>query len=465
MSDPRPEPCDSPKSGAGARHAAILIVDDDGPMALGLKKLVERDGHVADTASSAEEAFELLQSGSYGLVLSDVRMPGASGLDLLEHVKRLEPTLPVVLLTGHATIASAVAAIRAGAFDYLPKPFKLDEVRIVVQRALERKSLVDEVSFLRREVVRRYSFGEVVAGAAMQAALDMAQRVAPASSSVLVSGETGTGKELVAKAIHFASARAERPFLAVNCAALSASLIESELFGHARGAFTGAVETKSGYFQVADGGTLFLDEIGEISLEIQVKLLRVLQEGVFQRVGDTRSRSTDVRVVAATNRDLEDEMRRGRFREDLYYRLAVVNIRLPALRERREDIPALARHFLARFAREFGKPVRDIDAETLARLQAYQWPGNVRELENAIERGVLLAEDEYLASDALPGASAASTRAGDGGGALVTLEENEKAHLLRVLRETENNKNVASRILGITRRSLYRKLEKHGLKT
>ena len=474
MSDPAQASSAEPAP-AGAR---ILIVDDDQPMAAGLKALVEKEGHRADTVASAEQALARLDDETYALILSDVKMPGLSGLELLDEVQRRDPQLPVVLLTGFATVANAVEAIRRGAFDYIPKPFKLDEVRIVVRRALERGALVQEVSFLRSQVVRKFSFGEVVAGAAFRKVLELAEKVAPARTSVLITGETGTGKELVAKALHFASPRKDRPFLTVNCSALAPGVIESELFGHARGAFTGAVEARPGYFQAADGGTLFLDEVGEIEPSLQAKLLRVLQEGTYQRVGETRTRSVDVRVLAATHRDLEEAMRTGRFREDLYYRLAVVNLKLPALRERRHDIQALAEHFLARFARELGKPTRVIPEPVLAALLKYRWPGNVRELENAVERGVLLSDGEELSAAALPAdaqpLSVASARSAAAAAEpdttpvdpaeLVTLAANEKAHIERALAATGNNKNLAAKLLGITRRSLYRKLDKHGLK-
>lgn len=464
-----------PEASGRRNGARILVVDDEEAMAAGIRSVIEREGHRVDLAASAEEAIGRLRETAYALVLTDVRMPGASGLDLLDEVRRIDPEIPVVLVTGYATVQSAVDAIRRGAFDYLPKPFQLDEVRLVVRRALERRALVGEVSFLRREVIERIESGEVVAGPAMQAVLDRARRVAKASSGVLVTGETGTGKELVAKAIHDASPRAARPFLTVNCAALAEGLIESELFGHARGAFTSAVDNRPGYFEVADGGTLLLDEIGELPAAVQSKLLRVLEDGTFQRVGETRARTADVRVIAATHRDLEAEMAAGRFREDLYYRLAVVQLRLPPLRERREEIPPLVRHFLVRFARDLGKPVTRVGEDVMARLVAYGWPGNVRELRNAVERGVLLAEGDALAAEAVPGlggaagrTAAAGAAAGAGTGALaedaiVPLAEYERRYLRRVLEAAEGNKNRAARWLGITRRSLYRRLEKHRL--
>jgi len=380
----------------------ILIVDDDESVRWVLKKALEKDGLEAVLANDAAEAFLRLQDGDIAVVLMDIRMPGMSGLDALEKVRKEGRNVSVIIMTAQATMQNAIEAMRRGAYDYITKPFDLDEVTILVKKALDVRHLSQEVDTLRAEVREKYEEGLVGGTSAMQEIYKTIGRVAESDATVLIHGESGTGKELVARAIHYHSKRAGRPFVAVNSAAIPSELLESELFGHEKGAFTGAVARKMGKFEAAAGGTLFLDEIGDMSLSLQGKLLRVLQEREFERVGGTEPIRTDVRVIAATHHTLEKMVRENRFREDLFYRLNVIQINIPPLRKRKDDIIPLAEHFLRKYQDGRGAAKKVFTPETLKALRAYDWPGNVRELENAVQRAVTLAQGDKIFPDALP---------------------------------------------------------------
>jgi two-component system response regulator PilR (NtrC family) len=381
----------------------LLVVDDEASIRDFLTLLFHEEGYAVESAASVEEARKLLDERGYDLVLCDILMPDGNGLDLLREVKQGEAHSAVIMMTAYTTTKSAIEAMKLGAYDYISKPFDVEELKVVVQRALEKTELVDENVYLRRELEQRYGFGNIVGRSArMQAVFALIERVARTNSTVLLHGESGTGKELIARAIHFASPRAAGRFLSINCGALPEPLLESELFGHERGAFTGAVKEKKGLFQEASGGTLFLDEIGEMTPAMQVKLLRALQERVVRKVGGNAEEAVDVRIIAATNQNLEERIERGDFREDLYYRINVIPIRLPALRQRREDIPLLVDHFIKKYSAEMAIPARRVSVEAMRLLESYDWPGNVRELENLVERALALSGSDTLAAGDLP---------------------------------------------------------------
>ena len=450
--------------------ARILVVDDESRMAGLIKRELEDNGHSAVTAGDGETALARLSEREFDLILTDLRMPGMDGLELLARVKDRSPQTEVVLMTAFASAQTAVRAMKEGAFDYLIKPFEMDELMIMVDRIGERRRLEMENAQLRSEMAgdRPVIVGD---SEAMKAVMDLVMKVAGQDTTVLIQGESGTGKELIARAIHAESPRAGGPMVTVNCAAIPETLIESELFGHEKGAFTGAEGRRLGRFELANGGTLFLDEVSELAPQAQAKLLRALQERVVERVGGGESLPVDVRVLAATNRDLQAQVSSGAFREDLFYRLNVFPIRVPSLRERREDVPVLAEHFLARMGgrNPLGEGARRI-------LSGYDWPGNVRELENVVERAVILAgpgrpiTGEHLAdlAAAVPGTgtaapipeSAGSVSIPDEG---VDLEELEKQHILEALRKTGGNKSEAARLLHISRRRLYSRMNHHGI--
>jgi two-component system response regulator PilR (NtrC family) len=378
----------------------ILIVDDEKGMRDLLSIMLRNDGYKVDSAESANRARDLILKTSYDLIISDIAMPDGSGVDVLRAAKETQPDTIVILITAYASTESAIEALKLGAYDYIIKPFDVEEMRIVLKNALERRQLERENTLLKRELKENSRFDDLVGeSAAMEEVRAMLDRVAGTSSTVLISGESGTGKELAARAIHRRSPRKSKQFVSINCGALPDELLESELFGHVKGSFTGAVATKKGLFEVADGGTIFLDEIGDTSPAMQIKLLRVLQEREIRRVGGTEQLEVDVRVIAATNQDLEAMVRAKRFREDLFYRINVIAIKMPGLREKREDIPVLANHFLAKYTRMMGKKIREISAEAMRQLMEYSWPGNVRELENVIERAVALETTDRI----LPG--------------------------------------------------------------
>jgi two-component system response regulator PilR (NtrC family) len=384
--------------------ALILVVDDEKSICELLEITFRKEGHKVEVASTVEAARRKLQSQIYDIVISDIRMPGGSGVELLQFSKEISPECFFLLITGVPTLETAIAAINSGADRYVIKDHNLiEQLRRVIQEATDKLKWKKEAGYLRRELRRLTGLDNIIGQSPkMRAIFELIQTVAPQSSRVLITGESGTGKELVARAIHENSARASEPFITINCGAFPETLLESELFGYMKGAFTGANENRQGLFQAAHGGTLFLDEIGNMTLTMQVKLYRVLQEGKVRPVGSTEETDVDVRVIAATNKDLEKEISEGRFREDLYYRLSVIPVHVPTLRERREDIPLLARHFLERFRKEMDKPVRAISTEAMRRLEGYEWPGNVRELENTMERAVALETSQEISMGVLP---------------------------------------------------------------
>ena len=380
----------------------ILVVDDEMIVCESCKRILEEEGYEVDTALSGKEALEKMKENPYDIVITDLKMPEIDGMEVLRTFRREYPDAIVIMITGFSTVETAVEAMKLGAFDYIPKPFTPDEVSIIVKKAIEKKSLLLENIYLRQELQEKYGFHNIVGKSKkMQEIYRVVAKVAGTDSTVLIYGQSGTGKELVARAIHFNSPRRERQFVPVDCAVLSENLLESELFGHVRGSFTGAVTTKPGLFEVADGGTVFLDEVGNISLAIQAKLLRVLQEREFTPVGGTKAKKVDIRLIAATNKDLEKMIREETFREDLYYRLNIVPIYLPTLKERQEDIPLLAVHFLKKYAEEMGKTIKGFTPEAMEKLMKYPWPGNVRELENVIERTVVMIDEEMVRVDQL----------------------------------------------------------------
>ena len=385
-------------------HGKVLIVDDEESLLEFLGLFFEGEGYGVEAVASMAEARERLAESEYDLVLCDILMPDGNGIDLLREIKQRDPHAAVIMMTAYSSAKSAIEAMKAGAYDYIPKPFDVEELKVMTEKALEKTALEEQNVYLRRELEGKYTFSNIIGSSRkMQEIFRLVERVAQTSSTVLIHGDSGTGKELIARAIHYASPRGEGKFLSINCGALPENLLESELFGHVKGAFTGAVREKKGLFQEADRGTLFLDEIGEMTPAMQVKLLRALQERTVRRVGGTREEPVDVRIIAATNQDLEGLIESGDFREDLYYRINVIPIELPPLRRRREDIPLLVEHFLKRFSDQLGaeEPKR-ISVEAMQALEGYHWPGNVRELENVIERAVALAPEPTLTTRDLP---------------------------------------------------------------
>jgi DNA-binding NtrC family response regulator len=431
--------------------------------------VLRREGYDVLGFTDPMAALAAIESRDFDLLVTDLKMPGADGIEVLRRARKASPELPVILITAHATVPTAVAALREGAFDYVQKPFDNEELRALVKRALEVTRLARENRYLRAELRTRYSLDAVVAeSAGMREALELARRAAASRSTVLVTGESGTGKELVARAVHYHSERVGGAFVAVNCKALAPGVLESELFGHERGSFTGAERTRPGLFERADGGTLFLDEIGEIEPDFQSKLLRVLQERRVQRVGGSEEKPIDVRIVAATNRDLRAEIAAGRFREDLYFRLAVIPIHLPPLRERREDVLPLASHFLAHWNRELSRSVAGWTPEVERWLLAHAWPGNVRELENAIERGVVLARGDRIGFDDLlidaPGEEPQPEAGATSGASLQEfLDAAAAERIRRVLEQTAGKRVETARRLGIDRATLYRLMRRYGI--
>jgi DNA-binding NtrC family response regulator len=456
--------------------ARILIVEDERAIQLALSGLLRREGYDVELAGSGEEALAKLAAAPSDLVLTDLALGrGASGMDVLKGAKQLRPETVVVMITAHGSEKIAVEAMKNGAEDYVPKPFDNDEIRLVVQRALARTRLERENRLLLEQVQKQYGYENLIgSGPAMQRVFATLQKVAETDLTVLVRGESGTGKELVAQALHNRSPRRGRPFVAVNCAAISPELVESELFGHEKGAFTGADARRQGRFEAADGGTLLLDEIGDMPPETQAKVLRVLQERSFERVGGTKPIDVDVRVIAATHRNLEEEVRKGRFREDLYYRLKVVTIELPPLRDRPEDVPALALRFLEQVTERLGLEKRQLGESALARLVRHRWPGNVRELLNVIEQAAVLSASPVIEeADLELGGSALPAQAGASGSAAGlpfaeakrrAVEQFERGYLLDALRRSGGNVSRAAEALGMVRQSLQQKIRELGLR-
>jgi DNA-binding NtrC family response regulator len=446
--------------------STVLLVDDDDAFRNVLSGELQRMGFAVTAVPSAAEAIRRVSEREPDIVLLDLRLPDMNGLDVLRRIREKCPTTDVIMLTGHGTIDTAIESIRMGAFDYIAKPCPLDELDVRIRRALERQSLRRRASLLERGLTPP-DLGAAFVGESpeFRRVLQLIDRVGPSDSTVLISGETGTGKEMVAKLLHARSARRGRPFVVVECAALQETLLQSELFGHERGAFTGADRAKAGLFEVAHGGTICLDEIGEVSVATQVKLLRVLDTSTFRHVGGTTEIKVDVRVLAATNRDLPAMVRQGVFREDLYYRLSTVPVALPPLRDRGSDIELLARHFAALLSERFGVEKR-LSAAALDVLRRHYWPGNVRELFHTIEAAIVVCESDEVRPEHLPAALRAvpltpSSSNGDHGG-LQTLEAMERAHIERALKETNGHRGQAAKILGISERNLYRKLREYG---
>ena len=454
--------------------ATVLVVDDERNIREGLRKSLELDGYTVATAGDGREALSVLATDEIDLVIADLRMPRLSGEQLLKEVAESHPTVRVIILTGHATVEVAVQAMRDGAYDFLEKPVNLERLSLLVERALAERKLTLSNRELRRELERQQaSRGMLGNSAAMSRVLEMVEQVAPSRASVLITGESGVGKEVVAESIHRLSPRAEQPLVKVHCAALAESLLESELFGHEKGAFTGAVGRKRGRFELAHMGTIFLDEIGEISPSVQIKLLRVLQDRAFERVGGEERVQVDVRVIAATNRNLKEETEAGRFRDDLFYRLNVVNIQVPPLRERREDIPILATGMLKQLAGENSKEINGFDADASQRLWYYGWPGNVRELQNAIESAVVMARGSAITAIDLPPHirdpaldAIVTTDSGDVEVRLAVgslLDDAERELIRYTLAAHRGNKTKAASVLGISRKTLHRKLAEYGI--
>jgi two-component system response regulator HydG len=440
----------------------VLVVDDDAAIREALSRTLERFGYEVILAEDGQAGLDRLREGEIHILLADLQMPRLSGQELLKAAKTIAPDVEVIVITGHGTVEDAVEAMKEGAYDFITKPFKRVQLERTIRRAAEKQALALQNRRLQARLDELQGVGSIVGTSpVMLRTLEMVQQVAPSTATILIQGESGTGKELIADAIHHGSPRREQAFVKVNCAALPEQLLESELFGHERGAFTGAVARKAGRFEMADEGTLFLDEIGDISPAMQGKLLRVLQSGEFERVGGTRTLKVDVRVVAATNRNLAGLVRERRFREDLYYRLNVIAIHLPPLRERREDIPLLAHQFLRRYSAKNGKSLGGFTEEALDLLQTYAWPGNVRELENVIERAVVLTRSESITPADLPETLVRSDQASRH--LLVSigtpLEEVESRLIDETLRFTKGDKTVAAKLLGIATRTIYRRMK------
>jgi DNA-binding NtrC family response regulator len=444
---------------------SILVADDEKNIREGLCEALALDGYEVAGAADGQEALDMVNRGAVDLLITDLKMPRLSGEELLRKAAAQFPTMPVIILTGHGTIESAVQAMHDGAYDFLTKPVNLDRLSLLVKRALATRELALQNRVMQEELERRSGFASIIGRSAeMRHVFEMVRQVAPTRSSVLITGESGSGKEMIAEALHYNSPRKDRPFIKLHCAALTESLLESELFGHEKGAFTGAVARKRGRFELANLGTLFLDEIGEINQNVQIKLLRVLEEKRFERVGGEETIEVDVRLIAATNRNLKEAIADGSFREDLYYRLNVVNIAMPPLRERKEDIPLLTAAFLKEFSQENGKPIEGIDPKARAALYSYSWPGNVRQLRNSMESAVVLCKSSLITLDDLP----PNVRGESGEEALrlplgASLAEVEKEVIRSTLARESGNKSRTAEILGIGRKTLHRKIEEYGL--
>ncbi len=438
----------------------ILIVDDELILRESLAEWLERDGYETNTAASGEDALEMVKATRYDILFVDIKMGGISGLEVLKKVKADDPEVAVVVITAYGAIATAIEAMRSGAYDYLLKPFDPNELGILIEKILDYQAQARENQFLKEQFKDRTRFENIIGQSrSMQTVFDLIQDIAPAESTVLITGETGTGKGLTAKAIHTLSPRCDGPFVMVNCGAIPEQLMENELFGHQAGAFTDAKTTQKGRLELAHDGTLFLDEIGEISMRMQIDLLRVLEDRIFYRVGGTQPLEVDFRVIAATNRDLLESIKEGVFREDLYYRLNVISLQMPPLRERKEDIPMLAEHFLARFAQETNKSMDSIQREAIDEMMLYEWPGNVRELENAIERAVVVGKSRYLMPEDLPIFRPDFVKPPNN-----TLKEIEKAHIIQILKDNDWNMSRSAKILAIDRSTLYSKIKRYDIR-
>jgi two-component system response regulator PilR (NtrC family) len=456
----------------------ILVVDDEESIREFFQIMLKREGYEVFTASNGREGFEFLKKNQVDLIISDIQMPEMSGLELLSKIKEFDPEMIMVMITAFGSTEIAVEAMKRGAYDYVQKPFKIDEVKIVIRQALERRTLKIENQQLKKELGTKYAFDNIIGGAPpMLRIYELVKRVANTKSSVLINGESGTGKELIARAIHYNGPLKDKPFVTVNCGAIPENLMESEMFGHKKGSFTGAIADKKGLFEVANTGTIFLDELGELPLTMQVKLLRVIQEGTFKRVGGTEDITVDVRVISATNKNLEHEVKAGRFREDLFYRMNVIQITCPPLRERKEDIPMLAGHFLDKFSKSLGMNVKKISNEAVDILRKYHYPGNVRELENIIERTVALEPGAIILPESLPRHMSEVREESHGQVDPQTIQINstkgielerltaefERALLVKALEQTGGVKKKAAKLLNISFRSMRYRVDKYGL--
>lgn len=440
----------------------VLVVEDEELMRSILRRLLEGEGYEVFTADSAENALQLFAERTFDVVLSDIKMAGIDGIELLDRIKSIDEQAMFIIMTAYSSVDSAIAALRKGAYDYLTKPFINEDLLQTISNAAAQRELFLENRALRRELNHQFNFSEIIGTSeAIEDVFEIVKRVADTTASVLIQGESGTGKEMIARAIHFNGSRSSKPFLAVNCGAMTESLLESELFGHTKGAFTGAVADRKGFFRSAEGGTVFLDEIGEMSMPLQVRLLRALQEHEVTPVGSSTAIKFDARVVAATNRDLDSEVANGNFREDLFYRLNVIEMSIPPLRMRRGDIALLAKHFVTKTARAQNLPEKLISDDAMSVLAAYDWPGNVRQLENAIERAFILSGDEIDVTS-LPAKLKQGDVSGTGEqGAQATLDEIEKRYVLEVLESEDGDKSRAAKTLGIDLSTLYRKLKRY----
>jgi DNA-binding NtrC family response regulator len=452
----------------------LLIVDDSVGNLRALRQVLGAEGYEVATASRAQEAIQLYEAGPpFDAVLADLKMPGMDGLQLYRHLAAVDPLVQFIIMTAHGTIGSSVEAMKEGVYDYLVKPLNTDELSLILAKAIRERQQTSELMGLRAEVAGRYEFHNIVGQSlALRKVFDMVKAAAPTDATVLITGETGTGKELLAKAIHFNSPRGQNALVSINCAALSESLLEAELFGHVKGAFTGALTSRIGRLEAADRGTLFLDEIGQMSLTLQAKLLRFLQERTFEPVGSSTTRTVNTRIIAATNRDMEDEVRAQRFLPDLYYRLQVIQLTIPPLRERREDIPLLAMYFIEAAATELGRPAREMSSEIIEALRAYSWPGNVRELKNTIDRLMILGQGQKIAVHELPSHMIEQTATSEKPSDVllrelppqgVTLQEVQRELLYKTLQLFDGNRTFAARALGISRKSLWERIERFGL--
>ena len=449
-------------------NGSILIADDEDSIRESLTIVLEDEGYNCTAVKDGSEAIDAIDKASYDIIVTDLKMPNVYGIEVLEYALKHSSDTLTIIITAHGTIETAIQALRKGAADYILKPLEFDEVLIRIKNLLEQKSLAQENKYLREQIDKEYNFNHIIGeSSAMKEVYKMVERVSQATSNVLVTGQSGTGKELVARAIHSNSDRSKKPFLAINCGAIPENLVESELFGHKKGSFTGANADKDGVFVAAHGGTVFLDEVAEIPLNLQVNLLRVIQEREVKPVGSNQMVSFDTRIIAATNKDLEKEVEEGNFRDDLYYRLNVVEISLPPLEQRKEDIPLLAHHFLQKYNKELKHNLKGITSDAMGAMMAYQWKGQVRELENVIERAVLLSDGDFLTIEDLPASFKKSAGSDDFQMDSDKLDEAikvfEKHHIQSVLKRTEGNKSEAARLLGIDPSTLYRKMERLGV--
>jgi DNA-binding NtrC family response regulator len=446
-------------------HWHILVVDDEEIMCESLAAWMREDGYAVETASSGREAVEKARCRDFAICFVDLKMPGGmDGIETMMEIRRLHPAASIIIITAYATVDTAITAMKEGAQEYIVKPANPAEISLLVERIIKVKNLERENTILRKKLTRSYRVHDIISkNAKMQELLQLTREVASLRSTVLIQGESGTGKELVARAIHYSGGRAGRPFIAVSCAALAETLLETELFGHEKGSFTGAAQMKKGKFEMADGGTIFLDEIGDISPKLQMDLLRVLQERCFYRVGGSEEVQLDTRVIAATHVNLQEAVQQGRFREDLYYRLNVIEIHLPPLRERRDDVPLLAQHFIDRLSHELGKPVDGITESGLRVLMDYEWPGNVRELQNAIERAIVTCRSGVLSAEDFAFLSTRQEANGLKIPANCSLQDLEKKAIVLTLQRTQGNMKEAAAVLGVDRSTLYDKVKKYGI--